>query len=371
MWRKTFAMVCAAALAHGGMDVAQADETGPRARDLGLDPGILAPGSWNAITDVEGVEVGHHTLVEGDDIRTGVTVVLPHAGNTYRERVPAAVHVGNGFGKAVGFTQIRELGELETPIALTNTLSVYQAAHGVADWVLGLAGNEDVRSVNAVAGETNDGWLNDIRARVIGPEHLHQAIEAAASGPVAEGNVGAGTGTRALGFKGGIGTSSRVLPESRGGHTLGVLVQSNFGGVLTIGGAPVGEALGNHYLADEVPYRPGGEDDGSIMIVVATDAPLTSRNLERLAKRALLGVGRVGGFMANGSGDYVIAFSTAGEVRIRSDERERHEFSELPNAAMSPLFLAAVEATEEAIINSLLAAETMTGHDGRSAEALP
>ena len=357
---------------------------GDRARALGIDIGILMPGEHNAITDVTGVKVGHHTLVEGDGIRTGVTAILPHDGNPFTERVPAAAYVGNGFGKAVGLTQVQELGELETPIALTNTLSVYQAAHGVADWVLGLEGNEQVRSVNAVAGETNDGSLNDIRARVVSTKHVHQAIEAAAGGPVEEGNVGAGTGTRALGYKAGIGTSSRVLPASEGGYTLGVLVQSNFGGVLTVDGVRVGEHLGNHYLADKVPYeRPesGGDErsrsgydedvDGSIMIVIATDAPVTARNLERLAKRALLGVGRVGGFMSNGSGDYVIAFSTAEEVRIHADGRDRHEFTELSNAAMSPLFLAAVEATEEAILNSLFAAETMTGHEGRTIEALP
>jgi len=362
-----------------------AAESPERARDLGIEIGILTPGKYNAITDVVGVTVGHQTLVEGNDIRTGVTVILPHGDNPFTERVPAAVHVGNGFGKAVGLTQVQELGELETPIALTNTLSVYQAAHGVADWVLSLDGNEQVRSVNAVAGETNDGYLNDIRARVVTTEHVHRAIDAAASGPVAEGNVGAGTGTRALGFKAGIGTASRVLPASEGGYTLGVLVQSNFGGVLDIDGVRVGEHLGNHYLADKVPYeRPeatGGanaagseydEDvDGSIMIVVATDAPVTARNLERLAKRALLGVGRVGGFMSNGSGDYVIAFSTAEEVRIHADGRDRHDFTELSNAAMSPLFLAAVETTEEAILNSLFAAETMTGHEGRTIEAMP
>ncbi len=356
-----------------------------RARDLGIEIGILTPGDFNAITDVAGVKVGHHTLIEGDSIRTGVTAILPHRANPFTERVPAAVHVGNGFGKAVGFTQVQELGELETPIALTNTLGVYQAAHGVADWVLGLEGNEAVRSVNAVAGETNDGYLNDIRARVVTTDHVHRAIEGAAFGPVAEGNVGAGTGTRALGFKAGIGTASRVLPATEGGYTLGVLVQSNFGGVLTIDGVRAGEHLGNHYLADKVPYErpdtngntnsPVSEYDedvgGSIMIVVATDAPVTARNLERLAKRALLGVGRVGGFMSNGSGDYVIAFSTADEVRIHADGRDRNDFTELSNAAMSPLFLAAVEATEEAILNSLFAADTMTGHEGRTIEALP
>ncbi|QOC22378.1 P1 family peptidase [Wenzhouxiangella sp. AB-CW3] len=355
-----------------------------RPRDFGIEIGILTPGEHNAITDVAGVEVGHYTVLEGDDIRTGVTAILPHDHNPFTERVPAAVHVGNGFGKAVGFTQVQELGELETPIALTNTLSVYQAAHGLADWVLNLDGNEAVRSVNAVAGETNDGYLNDIRARVIRPEHVHKAIDAARTGPVEEGNVGAGTGTRALGFKAGIGTASRVLPASEGGYTLGVLVQSNFGGVLSIDGVRVGERLGNHYLADKVPYeRPNGQNadrspteydedaDGSIMIVIATDAPVTARNLERLASRALLGVGRVGGIMSNGSGDYVIAFSTAEEVRIKHDGRDRHAFTELSNAAMTPLFLAAIEATEEAILNSLFAAETMTGHEGRIIEALP
>ena len=360
--------------------VAQTD----RARDLGIEIGILTPGKYNAITDVAGVEVGHYTMIEGDDIRTGVTAILPHHANPFMERVPAAVHVGNGFGKAVGFTQVQELGELETPVVLTNTLSVYQAAHGLAGWVLNLEGNEDVRSVNAVAGETNDGYLNDIRARVIRPEHVHEAIESARGGAVAEGNVGAGTGTRALGFKAGIGTSSRILPASEGGYTVGVLVQSNFGGVLSIDGVRVGEKLGNHYLADKVPYdRPDGRNadrspteydedvDGSIMIVIATDAPVISRNLERLASRALLGLGRVGGVMSNGSGDYVIAFSTAEEVRVNHDGRDRHAFTELSNAAMTPLFLAAIEATEEAILNSLFAAETMTGHEGRAIEALP
>lgn len=367
------------------VDAGSTGEGKARTRDLGLSPGILTPGRWNAITDVAGVEVGHHTLIEDESIRTGVTVVLPHGGNPYRERVPAAVHVGNGFGKAVGFTQIRELGEIETPIALTNTLSVYQAAHGIADYVLDLPGNEEVRSVNAVAGETNDGWLNDIRARVIDSDAVAEAIEAASSGPVAEGNVGAGTGTRALGFKAGIGTASRVLPADRGGHTLGVLVQSNFGGVLSIDGVPVGERLGRHFMAGEVPYdRPGDEAeaadgearydpdvDGSIMIVVATDAPLTSRNLERLARRAMLGLARTGGFSSNGSGDYVIAFSTHEAVRIHVNDSDRRAVTELSNAALSPLFLAVVEATEEAILNSLFMAETMSGHEGRTMPAIP
>src|SRR6056297_3168632 len=364
-----------------------------RARDLGITPGILSPGPLNAITDVDGVMVGHLTRIEGDGIRTGITAILPHDGDLFRERVPAAVYVGNGFGKALGFTQVRELGELETPLALTNTLSIFDVAKGVADYVLNQPGNENVRSVNPVVGETNDGYLNDIRARVLTTDDVYSAIEAASSGPVAEGNVGAGTGTRALGYKAGIGTSSRRLPESRGGYTVGVLVQSNFGGVLTVNGAPVGEELGNHYMSGDVPYEVSlnsdsksrqstrsvqstdGYDydvDRSIMIVVATDAPLTSRNLERLAKRAFMGVARVGGFASNGSGDYVIAFSTHPDVRNNLDERDStSQITELDNNAMSPLFLAAVEATEEAILNSLFMAETMEGYEGRTQEALP
>ncbi|MCC5913285.1 MAG: P1 family peptidase [Balneolaceae bacterium] len=355
-----------------------------RVRDLGINPGILTPGSLNAITDVDGVKVGHKTVIEGDNIRTGVTAILPHDGNLFRSRVPAAVYVGNGFGKALGFTQVQELGELETPLALTNTLSIFNAAHGVADYVLNLPGNENVRSVNPVVGETNDGYLNDIRARVITIEDVHEAIEQAASGPVAEGNVGAGTGTRALGFKAGIGTSSRVLPSDRGGYTVGVLVQSNFGGILTINGAPVGEELGNHFMAGEVPYElamnSGTTDseeydfdvDGSIMIVVATDAPATSRNLERLAKRAFMSLSKVGGFASNGSGDYVIAFSTHPDVRRDLDDGGDIESKrELSNAAMTPLFLAAVEATEEAILNSIFMAETMQGDRGNEMEGIP
>lgn len=340
----------------------------PRLRDLGIEPGILTPGSWNAITDVAGVKVGHRTVVEGEDVRTGVTVILPHDGNPFEERVPAAVYVGNGFGKAVGFTQVQELGELETPIGLTNTLSIFAVAEAIADYVLHLPGNENVRSVNPVVGETNDGWLNDIRGRHVTATHVSEALDAAQPGPVAEGNVGAGTGTRALGYKAGIGTSSRVLPKDRGGFTVGVLVQSNFGGILTIDGAPVGRELGRYYMADEVPY----DVDGSIMIVLATDAPLSSRNLERLAKRAFLGIARVGGFASNGSGDYVIAFSTHPDVRRhRAGDGLTESSRQLKNVAMTPLFLAAVEATEEAILNSLFTSETMTGTRGRTMEALP
>jgi len=366
-----------------------------RIRDLGIHTGILPTGQWNAITDVEGVKVGHKTLIEGDDIRTGVTAILPHSGNMFRDRVPAAVYVGNGFGKALGFTQVQELGELETPLALTNTLSIFNAAHGLADYMLNLPGNENVRSVNPVVGETNDGWLNDIRARVVSTRDVYDAIEAATSGPVEEGNVGAGTGTRALGFKAGIGTSSRVVPEEHGGYTVGVLVQSNFGGILTVNGAPVGEELGNHYMAaresgpssshritrsdpmtsgDPIASSEGYnyDVDGSIMIVVATDAPLTSRNLERLAKRAFMAIAKVGGFASNGSGDYVIAFSTSEDVRIRLDDSgSTLTNTELKNAEVTPLFLAAVEAAEEAILNSLFMAGTMEGTNGRVMEGLP
>ena len=357
-----------------------------RARDLGIKTGILETGSFNAITDVDGVLVGHKTIIKGDDVRTGVTAILPHSGNLFRDRVPAAVYVGNGFGKALGFTQVQELGELETPIALTNTLSIFNTAYGVADFILNQPGNENVRSVNPVVGETNDGWLNNIRKRIITPDDVHDAIKAAESGPVAEGNVGAGTGTRALGFKAGIGTSSRLLPDEYGGYTVGVLVQSNFGGILTLNGAPVGQELNNHYMAGNTSRttnpdsfaesrNENGYDfdvDGSIMIVVATNAPITSRNLERLAKRAFLGISRVGGFASNGSGDYVIAFSTHPDVRQNPNHDENIlTLKELTNSAMTPIFLAAVEATEEAILNSLFMAETMNGDDGRTMEALP
>jgi D-aminopeptidase len=351
----------------GAVSMGHSSDSG-RVRDHGIAPGILSPGPLNAITDVAGVKVGHRTLNEGADVRTGVTVILPHGGNLFRERVPAAVYVANGFGKAVGITQVQELGELETPIGLTNTLSVFTVAEAVADHVLQLLGNEAVLSVNPVVGETNDGYLNDIRERHVTKQHVMEAIESARTGAVEEGNVGAGTGTRALGFKGGIGTASRVLPERRGGYTVGVLVQSNFGGILMVDGTPVGRALDRHYLSDEVSH----DVDGSVMIIVATDAPLSPRNLERLAKRAFLGVARVGGFASNGSGDYVIAFSTHEAVRRRPfEEGLSEQYEELKNEAMTPLFLAAVEATEEAILNSLFMAETMTGTRGRTVEALP
>lgn len=335
-----------------------------RPRAEGVSFGVMSTGPLNAITDVEGVQVGQFTLTAGDSLRTGVTAILPHQGDVYREKVPAAIHLGNGYGKLAGYSQVRELGELETPIVLTNTLSVPTAMNALISDCLDRPGNETVRSINAVVGETNDGFLNDIRGRHVTEAHVRQALRTANSGPVAEGNVGAGTGTSCFGWKGGIGTSSRLLPESLGGYTVGVLVQTNFGGVLQIGGAPIGQELEQYYFRQQLESHA----DGSCMIVVATDAPLGPRNLERLAKRAMLGLARTGGIASNGSGDYVIAFSTAN--RIIAGARIR-EVSELANSGVSPLFLATIEATEEAIINSLFAAETMVGRDGNRREALP
>ncbi|HET7273947.1 MAG TPA: P1 family peptidase [Longimicrobiaceae bacterium] len=338
----------------------------PRARELGITPGVLPTGPINAITDVPGVLVGQTTVIEGDSVRTGVTAILPHGGNVYEDKVPAAIHVGNGFGKLMGVTQVRELGEIETPIVLTCTLCVPRAADALLTYVLDR--NPDSRSVNAIVGETNDGYLNDIRARPISAEHVISAVRSASAGPVEEGTVGAGTGTVAFGWKGGIGTSSRRLPDSLGGYTVGVLVQTNFGGILQIMGAPVGQELGQYYLRGELD---NGDADGSIMIVVATDAPLGSRNLERIAARAILGLARTGSPMTNGSGDYVIAFSTAPEVRRTPERRnEVHTVQLLPNNRISPLFEATVEATEEAIYNSLFRATTVDGHRG-TVEALP
>jgi D-aminopeptidase len=338
-----------------------------RARELGIRIGVLPPGSQNAITDVAGVRVGHTTLVQGASVRTGVTVVIPHGGNIFQNKVPAAIFVGNGFGKLAGSTQVKELGNLETPVALTNTLSVPAAMEGLIEYTLREPGNENVRSVNAVVGETNDGYLNDIRGRHVKKEHVLEALRNATTGRVAEGNVGAGTGTVCFGFKGGIGASSRKLPKNLGGYTVGVLVQTNFGGVLQIDGAPVGEELKKHYLRDQLENA-----DGSCMIVVATDAPVDARNLERLAQRAIFGLAKTGGIASNGSGDYVIAFSTHEKMRVRHESRSLLDSAaSVRNDAMSPLFLAAIEATEEAIINSLLAAKTMTGHDNRTVEALP
>jgi D-aminopeptidase len=385
----------------------------PRARELGVQVGVFPPGLHNAITDVDGVRVGQVTVWEGEGVRTGVTAILPHGGNAFRERVPAAVVVGNGFGKLLGVTQVKELGEMETPILLTCTLCVWRAADAMVEWLLEQEGMEGVGSINPLVGETNDGGLNDIRSRPIRPEHVREALEGASPGPVEEGSVGAGTGTQAFGWKGGIGTSSRVLPGALGGYTVGVLVQSNYGGILTMNGAPVGRELGRYSFqryveggssageitapaaegrflggAAEGPLSapeggagkglPAGDDGrglpdvdgGSIMMVVATDAPLSARNLERLAARALLGLGRTGSSGGNGSGDYVLAFSTAREVRRTASPGPR-QVLDLPNDMMSGLFQAAIEATEEAIYNSLLKATDVTGRGGRTVQALP
>ncbi|MDE2676658.1 MAG: P1 family peptidase [Gemmatimonadota bacterium] len=385
--------------------VAQEDPR-PRARDLGIEVGVFAAGTYNAITDVRGVLVGHATVISGDDVRTGVTAIRPHGGNLYRDRVPAAIHVGNGFGKLLGVTQVRELGELETPVLLTCTLCVWRAADAMVEWALGMDGMEGVRSINPVVGETNDGGLNDIRSRPVTEAHVRAALEGAASGPVGEGSVGAGTGTSAFGWKGGIGTSSRVLPGPLGGYAVGVLVQSNFGGILQIAGAPVGRELGRYSFRNQVgsrgapepeerrgdPRRGGGASDpgrgggasgrdprgsaggpqveerqgesqGSIMIVVATDAPLSERNLERVARRAIMGLSRTGSFASNGSGDYVIAFSTAEGVRRRPGEDVR-SVSDLSNERMSAIFQATVEATEEAVYNSMFKAVAVSSRWG-------
>ena len=349
-------------------------EDRPRAREAGVKVGVLPVGPLNAITDVSGVRVGHVTVFEGEDLRTGVTAILPHAGNLFLEKVPAAVYTANGFGKLMGTTQVRELGNIETPILLTGTLNVPRVADGLLDYMLSLPGMENIRSINPIVGETNDGSLNDIRRRVVGSRHVREAISNAKSGPVEEGVVGAGTGTVCFGFKGGIGTSSRVLPETLGGYTLGVLVQTNFGGVLQIGGAPVGQELRQYYLRNQ--EEPDDSADGSCMIVVATDAPLSSRNLERLARRAMLGLAAAGSSSSNGSGDYVIAFSTARELRIpyrggRNLQDRMLGGSRLSNNDVSPLFQAVKEATEEAVYNSLFKARSVKGFGGRTVEALP
>lgn len=413
-------LVLLAALMLPAAAAAQEDPR-PRARDLGIEVGVFAAGTYNAITDVRGVLVGHATVISGDDVRTGVTAIRPHGGNLYRDRIPAAIHVGNGFGKLLGVTQVRELGELETPILLTCTLCVWKAADAIVEWALGMDGMEGVRSINPVVGETNDGGLNDIRSRPVTEAHVRAALEGAASGPVEEGSVGAGTGTSAFGWKGGIGTSSRVLPGQLGGYAVGVLVQSNFGGILQIAGAPVGRELGRYSFRNQVgsrgapepegrtgdlrggrgasdpgrgggvgdPGRAGGvgdrdprggagglqveerqgESQGSIMIVVATDAPLSERNLERVARRAIMGLSRTGSFASNGSGDYVIAFSTAEAVRRRPGEDVR-SVADLSNDRMSAIFQATVEATEEAVYNSMFKAVAVSSRWG-TREALP
>jgi D-aminopeptidase len=348
---------------------AENQDSRPRAREIGIAPGVLRPGPLNAITDVAGVLVGNVTLVEGDDVRTGVTAILPHGGNLYQDKVPAGFAVGNGFGKFAGTTQIDELGEIETPIILTNTLSVAEGIAGAVEWTLAVKGNEGVPSVNAVVGETNDAYLNAIRQRRVTKEDVLEAIEAASGGLIAEGNVGAGTGTQAFGWKGGIGTSSRVLPKARGGYTVGVLVQTNYGGVLSIAGAPVGKELGSYYLKEaQDEYRP----DGSIIVVIATDAPLSDRNLKRLARRAFSGIASTGSPMTNGSGDYAIAFSTAETVRRTRERRDVvSTVEDLPNDEISPLFQAAMEGTEEAIYNAMLKATTMKGTKGHVRIELP
>ncbi len=343
-------------------------QTKKRLRDFGISVGVFDPGKQNAITDVPGVSVGHFTYIKGKKIRTGVTAILPHDRNIFQEKVPAAIYLGNGFGKLAGYSQVEELGNIETPILLTNTLAIGEAIKASVNYTLQLPGNETVKSVNAIVGETNDGYLNDIRSMPLQEAHFLKAIKNANNGTVQEGNVGAGTGTMCFGFKGGIGTASRTLPTSLGGYTIGVLVQTNFGGVLEIAGVPVGKALGRY------PFKRAldSSHDGSCMIVVITDAPLQSRNLKRLAKRAMLGLGKTGGIASNGSGDYVIAVSTHKSSTIKyAPKNATQQMDVLHNDWTSPLFMATIESTEEAILNSLFAAETMVGTDGHEAKALP
>src|SRR5438309_4007311 len=376
MKRSAFTLSITVGLIALSIMIHASDAKRPRARDLGIVVGVLPTGPLNAITDVAGVAVGHTTLNKGDDIRTGVTAILPHTGNLFREKVPGAVFIGNAFGKLAGSTQVNELGEIETPIMLTSTLNVPRVADALIDFMLALPGNDDVQSINPLVGETNDGYLNDIRGRQVGRDEVFAAIKNARGGMIEEGAVGAGTGTVAFGFKGGIGTSSRKLPEPLGGYTVGVLVQSNFGGILTINGAPIGRELGRYYLKEQLgPTNLSWSHaaDGSIMIVIATDAPIDHRNLQRLAARSMMGLARTGAAGSNGSGDYAIAFSTAPELRIRNVPNARIHTANvklLSNEAMSPLFLAVIEATEEAIYNSLFRATTTTGR-GHTVEALP
>ncbi len=343
-------------------------ESDKRARDYGIKIGILEPGKNNAITDVKGVKVGQVTLSSGDNIRTGVTAILPYDGNIYQSKVPAAIYIGNGFGKLAGYSQVKELGNIETPIVLTNTLSVAAGLQGIIDYTFSFKDNVKVTSVNGVVGETNDSGLNDIRGQHVKRTDVLKAITTAKTGAVDEGNVGAGTGTKAFNFKGGIGTASRVLPDSLGGYTVGVLVQTNFGGVLSVDGVEVGEELGGYLFQESIESA-----DGSIMIVVATNAPLDSRNLERVAKRAMLGLAKAGGIASNGSGDYVIAFSTDPKLRVphNADKLDLEKKELVRNDDMSAIFLATIEATEEAIINSLFAAETTKGINGKVLKELP
>jgi D-aminopeptidase len=350
---------------HSGLQ-----ERRPRARDLGLAPGVFEPGPLNAITDVAGVRVGHVTLVDADRVRTGITAIVPHAGNIFQDKVAGAVFVGNAFGKLAGSTQVDELGTIETPIVLTNTLSVGAAVEGVVSWTLQQPGNEQVRSANALVGETNDGGLNDIRGLHVRPPHVIDAIRGARDGVVTEGSVGAGTGTQAYGWKGGIGTASRRLTRFNG-YTLGVLVQTNFGGVLTMGGAPVGKELGRYSFAPRANVdAPDDAGDGSCMIVVATDAPVDARDLKRIAARALFGLARTGSSYGNGSGDFAIAFTTSPDMRTSFGDGKPRTRTILPPDGISPLFQAALEATEEAVYNSLLQATDVTSARGK-AEAIP
>ena len=353
------------------LTAAAAQAPRPRARDLGVEPGVFPPGPLNAITDVAGVRVGHTTIIDGDRVRTGVTAVIPHPGNLFQEKVPGAVFVGNAFGKLAGSTQVDELGTIETPVLLTNTLSVGVAVAASAGWTIAQPGNEGVRSVNALVGETNDGGLNDIRGQHVTKDHVLAAIAAAREGPVEEGSVGAGTGTQCFGWKGGIGTSSRAVPAGASRYMLGALVQTNFGGVLTIDGVPVGKRLRRYAFGPSSPGQSGADAaDGSCMIVVATDAPLDARDLKRLAARAVFGLARTGSSFSHGSGDYAIAFSTAPGLRTRVGDALPATRTILPSDGVSPLFQAALEATEEAVYNSLFRATTMTGN-GRTVDAIP
>lgn len=370
-----FFLISIAATSIFGQDMKSAN-TRPRVREIGLKIGILPTGKQNSITDVEGVLVGHSTIIQGENIRTGVTAILPHNDNLFREKVPAAIFVGNGFGKLAGSTQVNELGEIETPILLTSTLAVPRVGDFLLDYMLGIPGNENVQSINPVIAETNDGFLNDIRQRQISQADVFNAIKNAKA-EVEEGSIGAGTGTVAFGFKGGIGTSSRKI----GDYTIGVLVQTNFGGVLSIDGAPVGIELGKYYLKDELeksqksisqnPTEINDWADGSVIIVIATDAPIDARHLKRMASRAISGLARTGSAMTNGSGDYAIAFSTNNRLKQLENGQTTRNLTLLSNDAMSPLFLATIEATEEAILNSLFRATTIKGREGRTVEALP
>lgn len=351
--------------------IAQTEQNRPRARDVGLVVGVFAPGTLNAITDVAGVRVGHATVIRGDDIRTGVTAIIPAPGNLYTHPVPAWIHVGNGYGKMIGETQVREFGEIETPILLTCTLCVWSAANALKEWMYQQPGMGE-HTLNPIVGETNDSQVNNMWADPIQHDEVYAALNNASDGPVAEGSVGAGTGTQAFGWKGGIGTSSRVLPESLGGYTIGVLVQTNYGGILNMNGAPIGRELGNYAYSHIFEYQDsdGDSEDGSIMIVVATDAPLNARSLERLARRAIMGLARTGSFASNGSGDYVIAFSTHASVRKPRTSSTPVATEVLVNASMSPLFAATAEATEEAIYNAIFKATTVTSSRGEL-QAIP